>query len=69
MKPFQERIQDSLDTVKELYPGLYNTAKYYKEGRNILLNLIHREANVDKMLIVKYLNDNTELKYEIRRER
>lgn len=69
MKPFQERIQDSFDTIKEVYPGLYNTAKDYREGRNILLNLIHIEANVDKSIIVKYLNDNTDLKYEIRRKR
>ena len=61
-KPYLERIQDAINTIKEVYPGLYNTGLEYKEGMTVILNIIHREANVDKALIVDYLNKNTELK-------
>lgn len=69
MEDYRTRIQNSLDVLKEVYPGLVNTALDYKEGRNILLNIVHRDANCDKAVIVKYLNDNTDFKYEIKRKR
>ena len=68
-KPYLERMRDAFDVLKEEYPALYLTALDHKEGRNIFLNVMQRETNVDKAIMVKWLNDNTSLKYEIRRKR
>lgn len=68
MKPYEERLRDAYVRIKGVYPSLIHTAKYYKEGRNVLLNVLQREAQVDKAIMAKWLNENTELKYEIRRE-
>ena len=68
-KPYLERMRDAFDMLKEEYPGLYLTALDHKEGRNIFLNVMQRETNVDKAIMVKWLNEHTSLKYEIRRKR
>ena len=69
MKPYVERLADAVEKIKMQYPALWNTAKSYKEGRNVLLNVLQREANVDKAIMAKYLNDNTDIHYASRRKK
>ena len=65
MKEYENRIQEAFDWITEEHPPLINMAKESDEGRRVLLNILHRESNVDKVVIMKYINANTELKYKI----
>ena len=66
MNIYEDSIDEAFERVKKEFPALVNTAADSAEGRRILLNVLHREANMDKLMIIKWINSNTELKYEIR---
>ena len=65
MKEYERRIQQAYVYVEHEYPALINMAKDSEEGRRVLLNVLHREANVDKATMIKWINNNTELRYEL----
>ena len=69
IKPYSEWLREIFEKIKEEYPSLYLTALDYVEGHNIFLNVMHKETNANKAVLSKWLNDNTSLKYEIRRIR
>ena len=66
MKAYEERIKEAYEYIQKEYPALINMARESEEGRRVLLNVLHREANVDKSIMIKWINANTELHYELR---
>ena len=42
----------------KLEPSIWNTAKYYKEGRNILIHCLTRSAKRTEMEVIQWLKDN-----------
>jgi len=65
MKAYEDRIKAAYEHIESEYPTLINMALEAEEGRRVLLNVLHREANVDKVMIIRWVNKNTKLHYEL----
>jgi len=65
MKPYKGKLEDAVEKIKAEYPSLWLTAKSYSEGRNVLLTILQRETNINKGAMAHWLNENTELKYDL----
>lgn len=67
MKAYEQRIKDAYDDIKRDSRSVYLTAKESEEGKNVLINIIHRNANVDKVAIMRYLNSHSGLNFKIKK--
>lgn len=58
MKPYEEYLQKELDSIREEYPALINTAKGHKEGYNVIFAAMKRRTQAHDDTISKWLKEN-----------
>lgn len=63
----RDKIGDAYAKLKAEYKSLHIMAQEYPEGRNVFLNVLSRETGMDKATIAHWLNNNTSIKYDLRR--
>jgi len=49
----------------KLEPSIWNMAKYYVEGRNVLIRCLVRNAKKTEMEIIEWLKENEKEIYEL----
>lgn len=62
---YDDKIRIAFNESILEYPAVFNTAKEHVEGRKVFIKIMQEKAQLDKMLMIRWLNKNTELKYDI----
>jgi len=58
MKPYEKYLHDELNKVKAEFPALINTARQYKEGRNIVFAVMKRRTKANSEALKNWLKEN-----------
>lgn len=64
----KDKLGDAYARLKTEYKSLHLMAEEYDEGRNVFLTILSRETGMDKAAIAHWLNNNTSIKYDLRRK-